>query len=241
VPAGIVHLPYNDIEAARKAIGPKTCAVVVEPIQGEGGVIPADPAFLRALREACDRHGALLIFDEVQTGMGRLGPLFAFQRYGVQPDVVTLAKALANGLPIGAMLVREQFACGLQPGDHGSTFGGSPVPCAAALAHLRVRDELHLEDHVEKMWARLFTGLHDLAERFPLLYGEPRGVGLLAGLPVRHPQDAAAIVEHARVESNVLLNKAGNNTIRMAPPLVIGPSEIDRAIAALHAATTTLT
>jgi acetylornithine/succinyldiaminopimelate/putrescine aminotransferase len=110
------------------------------------------------------------------------------------------------------------------------------VPCAAALAHLRVRDELQLEDHVEKIWGRLFTGLHDLAQRFPLIYGEPRGVGLLAGLPVRHPHDAAAIVEHARTESHVLFNKAGNNTIRMAPPLIIGPPEIDRALAALEAA-----
>jgi predicted acetylornithine/succinylornithine family transaminase len=241
LPGGFRATAFNDIHSLEQTMGGDVAALIIEPVQGENGVMCADTAFLQAARELCTKHGALLIFDEVQTGMGRLGPLFAFQRYGVQPDVVTLAKALANGLPIGAMLVREQFACGLQPGDHGSTFGGSPVPCAAALAHLRVRDELHLEDHVEKMWARLFTGLHDLAERFPLLYGEPRGVGLLAGLPVRHPHDAAAIVEHARVESNVLLNKAGNNTIRMAPPLVIGPSDIDRAIAALHAATTTLT
>ena len=240
LPGGFRVTPFNDVHTLEQLMDANVAAVILEPIQGENGVICADRAFLEAARELCTRHGALLIFDEVQCGMGRLGPLFAFQRYGVEPDVVTLAKALANGLPIGAMLVREQFASGLQPGDHGSTFGGSPIPCAAALAHLRVRDELRLEEHVEKMWGRLFTGLLRLAEQFPLVYGEPRGVGLLAGLPVRRPYDAGDVVEYARVHSNVLFNKAGNNTIRLAPPLIVEPAEIDRAVSALQTAAATL-
>jgi acetylornithine/N-succinyldiaminopimelate aminotransferase len=240
LPGGFRVTSFNDVYSLERAMDSNVAALIVEPVQGENGVICAEESFLQSARELCTKHGALLIFDEVQCGMGRLGPLFGFQRYGIEPDAVTLAKALANGLPIGAMLVREQFASGLQPGDHGSTFGGSPVPCAAALAHLRVRDELQLEDHVEKMWARLFTGLHDLAQQFPMVYGEPRGVGLLAGLPVRHPHDAASIVEHARVQWHVLFNKAGNNTIRMAPPLVIGAQEIERALRALEAAAAAL-
>jgi predicted acetylornithine/succinylornithine family transaminase len=236
LPGGFRVTPFNDVYSLERAIDEDVAALIIEPVQGENGVICADAAFLEAARTLCSKHGALLIFDEVQCGMGRLGPLFAFQRYGIAPDVVTLAKALANGLPIGAMLVREAFAQGLQPGDHGSTFGGSPVPCAAALAHLRVRDELQLQEHVEKMWARLFSRLHELHTRFPLIYGEPRGVGLLAGLPVRHPHDAAAIVDFTRTHCHVLFNKAGNNTIRMAPPLIVGAKELDRAVEALEAA-----
>ncbi len=240
LPGGFRTTPFNDVFSLKQAMSADVAALIVEPVQGENGVICAEPEFLEAARDLCTKQGALLIFDEVQCGMGRLGPLFAFQRYDIEPDVVTLAKALANGLPIGAMLVREQFAAGLQPGDHGSTFGGSPVPCAAALAHLRVRDELQLEEYVEKMWARLFAGLHDLAEKYPLVYGQPRGVGLLAGVPVRHPYDAAAIVEYSRTQCNVLFNKAGNNTIRLAPPLIVTAEEIDRAVGALDAAAANL-
>jgi acetylornithine/succinyldiaminopimelate/putrescine aminotransferase len=172
--------------------------------------------------------------------MGRIGPLFAFQHFGVRPDVVTLAKALANGLPIGAMLVREALASGLQPGDHGSTFGGSPVPCAAALAHLRVRDERGLQAHTLAMSARLIPGLRTLALRNPSVYAAPRGLGLLAGVPVLAPYEAATIVEHAREISQVLVNKAGRNTIRLAPPLVIDAAGIDRVLDALDAAAAAL-
>jgi acetylornithine/N-succinyldiaminopimelate aminotransferase len=240
LPGGFRATPFNDVSALNSAIDETVAAFIVEPVQGESGVVCASDEFLRVARELCTRKGALLIFDEVQCGMGRLGSLFAFQQFGVRPDVVTLAKALANGLPIGATLVREEFALGLQPGDHGSTFGGSPVPCAAALAHLRVRDELRLDKHVERMWGRLFAGLLELSKQHEPVYGEPRGVGLLAGLPVREPLDASLIVNHAREHSNVLFNKAGNNTIRMAPPLIITAAEIDRAIAALDTAATAL-
>lgn len=236
LPGGFQTVPFNDVAALDAAIGEHVAAFIVEPVQGENGVLPATREYLQAARDLCTERGALLIFDEVQCGMGRTGPLFAFEHFGVRPDAVTLAKALANGLPIGAMLVRLQFASGLQPGDHGSTFGGSPLPCAAALAHLRVRDETHLEAHVAAVSEHLFSGLRELARRHPHVYGEPRGLGLLAGIPVKAPHDAAGIVERARESARVLVNKAGGNTIRLAPPLIITRSEVDRAIGALEAA-----
>jgi acetylornithine/succinyldiaminopimelate/putrescine aminotransferase len=236
LPAGFRTVPFNDVDALEQTLDGDIAAFIVEPVQGENGVLPATQEFLRAARDLCSKRGALLIFDEVQCGMGRTGPLFAFQYFGVRPDAVTLAKALANGLPIGAMLVREACASGLQPGDHGSTFGGSPVPCAAALAHLRVREAIGLQSHVEAVSPILFDGLRALSRRYPALYGEPRGAGLLAGLPVREPYEAAAVVEHAREVAHVLVNKAGANTIRLAPPLIITQSEIERALAALDAA-----
>jgi acetylornithine/succinyldiaminopimelate/putrescine aminotransferase len=205
-------------------------------VQGESGVFAATHEFLHAARELCTQRGALLIFDEVQCGMGRIGPLFAFEHFGVRPDVVTLAKALANGLPIGAMLVREAFAGGLKPGDHGSTFGGSPVPCAAAITHLRVRDEMQLQMHTAEMSERLFAGLNEIARRYPAVFAKPRGVGLLAGIPVHAPYDGAGIIKHAREVSRVLFNKAGGNTIRFAPPLIMAAGDIDRAVHALDAA-----
>ena len=240
LPGGFRTVAFNDVHALSQAIDAGVAAFIVEPVQGENGVLPATQEFLQAARDLCSKHGALLIFDEVQCGMGRTGPLFAFEHFGTRPDVVTLAKALANGLPIGAMLVREAFASGLQPGDHGSTFGGSPVPCAAALAHLRVRDATGLQAHVGTVSPLLFDGLRALAQRHPRAYGEPRGLGLLAGLPVVAPFDAASIVERARENSHVLVNKAGGNTIRLAPPLIITTAEIARALEALDAAAAAL-
>lgn len=240
LPLGFSTVPFNDAAALDAAIGEDVAAFIVEPVQGESGVVPAQQTFLEAARELCTRRGALLIFDEVQCGMGRTGPLFAFERFGVRPDVVTLAKALANGLPIGAMLVRESFASGLQPGDHGSTFGGSPLPCAAALAHLRLRDDLDLEAHTTALSSVLFNGLRELASRFPQVYGEPRGLGLLAGIPVRRPYDAADITERAREDSRVLINAAGANTVRLAPPLIMTQAQAERAVRALDAAAAAL-
>lgn len=235
LPEGFRTTPFNDAAALEAAIDDRVAALIVEPVQGESGVVCATPEFLHAARELCTKRRALLIFDEVQCGMGRVGPLFAFERFGVQPDAVTLAKALANGLPIGALLLRETIAAGLQPGDHGSTFGGSPVPCAAALAHLRVRDDLGLEAHVASVSAAFFDALRALASRHPAVFGAPRGAGLLVGLPVQTPLDAATIVEALRGEYRILANKAGGNTIRFAPPLVIGKSQLQRAVDALDA------
>ena len=236
LPGGFRHTPFNDVAALEKAIDETVAAFIVEPIQGESGIVPATPEFLRAARTLCDKHGALLIFDEIQCGMGRTGPLFAFESAGVRPDVVTIAKALANGLPIGAMLLAERVASGLQPGDHGTTFGGSPVPCAAGLAHLRLRDELQLERHVAQMSVVLFEELRAIAAEFPDMFGAPRGAGLLAGLPVKDPLDAATLVTHAREQSHVLLNKAGNNTLRFAPPLIVSAEQIASGMSALRKA-----
>jgi acetylornithine/N-succinyldiaminopimelate aminotransferase len=233
LPDGFRTTPFNDVAALYHAIQSDVAAFIVEPVQGESGVHCATAQFLEAARELCTQRGVLLIFDEVQCGVGRLGPLFAFQAYGVKPDVVTLAKALANGLPIGAMLLGETFAAALAPGDHGSTFGGSPIPCAAALAHLRLRDELCLEGHVGLMSAELFAALNTVAEHHPNLYGFPRGMGLLAGLPVRSPYHAGIIVEYLREQHAILANAAGNNTIRFAPPLIVTTAHIRRLTQAL--------
>jgi predicted acetylornithine/succinylornithine family transaminase len=240
LPGGFRYTPFNDIEALKSAIDDTVAAFIVEPVQGESGVIPATREFLEAARELCAKHGALLIFDEIQCGMGRIGPLFAFRHFDVRPDVVTIAKALANGLPIGAMLLTERVASGLQPGDHGTTFGGSPVPCAAGLAHLRIRDEIGLQQNVERMSEVLFTELRAIAREFSDVFGEPRGAGLLAGLPVKDPHDAATLVTHARETSHVLLNKAGNNTMRFAPPLIVTEDQIVVAMSALRDAARSL-
>jgi acetylornithine/N-succinyldiaminopimelate aminotransferase len=232
LPRGFAFTPFNDVAALEAAIDSNVAAVIVEPVQGESGVHVADAAFLQAARRLCDAHGALLIFDEVQCGAGRLGPLFAFEAFGVVPDAVTMAKALANGLPIGVLLAGERAAGGFAPGDHGSTFGGSPIPCAAALAHLRVRDELQLEARVRERSAQLFAGLRALAARRPDAFGEPRGLGLLAGLPVREPLRAADVVTAAR-ERGLIVGTAGGNTLRWAPPLIISAAELERALTLL--------
>jgi acetylornithine/succinyldiaminopimelate/putrescine aminotransferase len=187
----------------------------------------------------CDERGALLIFDEIQCGMGRLGSLFAFESFGVTPDALTMAKALANGLPIGVLLAGERAASGLQPGDHGSTFGGSPIPCAAALAHLQVRDELALDERVRARSAQFFKRLEALARDVPEVVEAPRGMGLLIGMPVRAPYDAAAVVAAAR-ERGLILGTAGGNTLRFAPPLIVTEEDVDRAAEVLEAAVRSL-
>ena len=236
LPAGFAFVPFNDIDALDRAIDDTIAAFIVEPVQGESGVHPAERAFLEAARRFCNERGALLVFDEIQCGMGRLGTTFAFETYGVRPDVVTLAKALANGLPIGALLIDERFADALQPGDHGTTFGGSPVPCAAALAHLRVRDELRLDDHVREAAATLAAGLRDIAGAFPDVVAQPRGMGLMLGLPVLAPFSAAAIADAARDNEHLLITTAGDNTLRFVPPLVVTAEEISEALRRLRAA-----
>jgi predicted acetylornithine/succinylornithine family transaminase len=236
LPLGFSFTPFNDVDALESAIDETTAAFIVEPVQGESGITPADPAFLVAARRLTRENGALLIFDEIQCGMGRLGPLFAFESFGVKPDVVTVAKALANGLPIGAVLIDEACASGLQTGDHGSTFGGSPVPCAAALAHLRVRSSIGLEAHVAEVGALLVAGLRELERDFPKVYGPPRGRGLMLGLPVLEPFVAADIVKTAMKE-RLFINAAGANTLRFVPPLILTAEEGRRGLALLRSAT----
>ncbi|MGA8841079.1 MAG: aspartate aminotransferase family protein [Candidatus Aquilonibacter sp.] len=233
MPAGFAFTEFNDMFALDKAIDDKVAAFIVEPVQGESGVHPASVEFLAMARHLCDKRGALLIFDEIQCGMGRLGPLFAFQRFGVTPDVVTMAKALANGLPIGAMLVAESAIGALQPGDHGTTFGGSPVPCAAALAHLRVRDAIDLAAYVAVREVQLMARLADLALAFPSIISGLRGMGLLCALGLNEKYPVADVVTALR-EHGMLVGSAGGNSLRFAPPLVLGEEQIDEAYETLY-------
>jgi acetylornithine/N-succinyldiaminopimelate aminotransferase len=228
LPGDFEFVPFNDVAALEARMDDSIAAVIVEPVQGETGVHVASDAFLRAARRLCDEHGALLIFDEIQCGTGRMGKLFAFESFGVVPDVVTMAKALANGVPIGALLAGARAAGGFEPGDHGSTFGGSPLAAAAALAHLRVRDAMDLDSHVSRRSSQLFAALATIASSHPSVFGQPRGKGLLAGLPVLEPYDAADFITRAR-KRGLLLGSAAGNVIRLAPPLIVSALEIDRA------------
>ncbi|NRO97984.1 acetylornithine/succinylornithine family transaminase [Paraburkholderia sp. NMBU_R16] len=236
VPAGIVHLPYNDIEAARGAIGPKTCAVIVEPIQGEGGVIPADPAFLRTLREACDTHGALLIFDEVQTGVGRTGHLYAYMDTGVTPDILTTAKALGNGFPIGAMLTTKAIAAHFKVGVHGTTYGGNPLGAAIADKVIELVSEPALLAGVKRRGAALTARLDAIGKRFGL-FKEIRGKGLLIGAElVAAFEGQAKEFVNAAARHGVMLLIAGPNVLRFAPSLIIDDADLEEGLARLEKA-----
>jgi predicted acetylornithine/succinylornithine family transaminase len=234
LPLGFEHVAFNDVAALEAAIGETTACFLVEPVQGESGVVPATREYLQAARRLCDERGALLIFDEVQCGMGRLGRLFAHQWFDVRPDAFTLAKSLANGLPIGALVVRGDAATGLQPGDHGTTFGGSPVPAAAALEHLAIRDVVDLDAHVDAIGALLRAELTALAADHPTVFEQPRGIGLMLGLPVREPYVAGDFVK-AALDFGLFINAAGHNTLRFVPPLIISADEVRDAMQRLRA------
>jgi acetylornithine/N-succinyldiaminopimelate aminotransferase len=234
LPLGFAHVPFNDIEALDAAIDETTACFLVEPVQGESGIVPATREYLRAARRICDERGALLIFDEVQCGMGRLGRLFAHQLYDVTPDAFTLAKSLANGLPIGALIVRGEAATSLQPGDHGTTFGGSPVPAAAALEHLAIRDVVDIDAQVVTAGQLLTDELAAVARDYSDVFEAPRGIGLMLGLPVRDGRAAKTFVTHG-LDHGVFLNAAGRNTLRFVPPLIISNDEIREAAVRLRA------
>ena len=229
---GFVAVPRDDAAAMRAAIGETTAAVMIEPVQGECGVWPIADEVLEAARDACDRTGALLIFDEVQCGMGRTGTLWAFEQTPVVPDVFTSAKALAGGLPIGACVAGESAAGVLEPGDHGSTFGGGPVVAAAALATLDVIDDPELLARVRALGERLRSGLESLRERGKVAAVRVRGLMAAADL---HEPAAADVVRHA-LEERIVLNSTGPVTLRFVPPLVIGEAEVDRVLAFLEEA-----
>src|SRR6185437_6578932 len=205
---GFDQAPFGDIEAVKKAIGPQTAGILIEPLQGEGGVRAPSHAFLRALRALCDEHGLLLAFDEVQTGMGRTGDLFAYKRLGVEPDVMSLAKALGGGFPIGAVLATAEAASGMAPGSHGSTFGGNPLAVAAANAVLDVMLEPGFFDHVQKMSLLLKQKLASVVDRYPAVLSEVRGEGLLIGVKAVVP--SADLVTALR-EQKLLTVGAGDN------------------------------
>ncbi len=232
--AGFVDtVPHDDPAALTGAVTDATCAVLLEVVQGEGGVRPLDPAVLQAARDACDTHGALLIVDEVQTGIGRTGPWFAFQDTDVVPDVVTVAKALANGMPIGACIARGDAAKVFEPGDHATTFGGNPVTCAAALAVIDTIEREGLLTTAAARAQRLLAGLHELIATHPLATGV-RGRGLLLGLELAGPH--AAAVETACRERHLLVNAVGGDVVRLAPPLTVERGEVDSALSTLRAA-----
>lgn len=229
---GVRFCPWDDLAAASATIGPATAAVAVEPVQGEGGVRPASPEFLRGLACLCRERGALLVVDEVQCGLGRTGRLFAHQHAGITPDILTLAKPLGGGLPLGAVLLRNELANAIAVGDHGSTFGGNPVAAAAALAVLeRVTAEGFVEEVAGK-GAFLLKGLLRIAKRYPGAVAEVRGLGLMVGVELKGP--AAPVVKGLR-ERGVLATKAGDNVLRLLPPLIIKRSEIRTFLDALDA------
>jgi len=225
---GFKHVPYNDLSAMEAEIGPQTCAIFVEPIQGEGGVIVPDAGYLKGLRELCDQHGLLLIFDEVQTGVGRTGRWFAHQWDGVTPDIMSLAKGLGGGVPIGATLCTLEAGKGFAPGAHATTFGGNPLATRAGLTVLKVLEEEGYVTHAEEMGERLGAAFAELVARHPKLLTAHRGRGLLRGLVVADGVDRAQLVTSAR-ERGLLLTNAGSDTLRVCPPLIIGPAHIERA------------
>ncbi|MBN9149547.1 MULTISPECIES: aspartate aminotransferase family protein [unclassified Nitrobacter] len=230
---GFDQVPLDDIDAVKKAIGPATAGILIEPLQGEGGVREPSHAFFRGLRQLCDEHGLLLVFDEVQTGMGRTGELFAYKRIGVTPDVMSLAKALGGGFPIGACLATAEAASGMTPGSHGSTFGGNPLAVAAANAVLDVMLEPGFLERTRKMSLLLKQKLASVVDRHPDVLSEVRGEGLLIGLKAVVP--SGDLVGALR-EEKLLTVGAGDNVVRLLPPLIVGETEIDEAVLRLERA-----
>lgn len=235
---GFAHVPWNGLDAIRAATGPRTVAVLLEPIQGEGGVNVPAPGFLQGVRDWCTRNNLLLILDEVQTGIGRTGTLWAYQQEGIEPDIMCVAKALSGGVPIGAVLAREEIAAHLVPGDHGSTFGANPLAAAAGVATLR-----HILDHglparAARASERLVARLRSLEDRLPVVT-EVRGRGLL--LAVAFSRDIAAEVVSACRERGLLANGVRPNAIRLMPPLTVTDDEIDRACDILEQAIAAVT
>ena len=225
---GFTHVDFNDIGAIEKAITKNTCAVLLEPIQGESGVkIPA-PDYLGEVRKLCDRHGILLILDEVQTGMGRTGKLFAYEHSGITPDIMTLAKGLGGGVPIGAMLAIDAVAAAFVPGTHGSTFGGNPLACSAAIATIDVLiEDGFILDQCKRMGEYFKKKLEELQKEFPSIIAEVRGVGLLVGMELT--RDGAPIVQ-ACLERGLLINCTAGNILRFMPALIITEKEIDHLV-----------
>ena len=232
---GVTHVAYGDLAAVRAAMGPDVAGILVEPVQGEGGVLPAPPGFLRELRALADQHGALLLADEVQTGIGRTGSFLAFQHEGVVPDVVALAKALGGGVPIGAMVCKKFLEEALPPGSHGSTFGGNPLASAAALAVLDVLENDGLLDQVKVRGEELSALLAKTAAKFPKLVECARGRGLLQALVLREGIDARKVMSTLQ-QSGVLLTIAGGQALRFSPPLVISKAELEEGVGLLERA-----
>ncbi len=230
---GFDHVPFNNMNAVRDAIGPATAGIIVEPVQGEGGVRPADMQFLRDLRAACDEFGLVLGLDEVQSGMGRTGKLFAYEWAGIEPDVLSAAKGIAGGFPLGAVLAKEFVAKNMVPGTHGSTFGGNPLACAAGNAVLDVILAPGFLEDVERKGHKLRTGLEKITRTYPQVFEDVRGLGLLIGMKCVVPQGE---VQAACLAEGLLAITAGENVLRLAPPLVITDADVDEALGMLDRA-----
>ncbi|MDQ7985980.1 aspartate aminotransferase family protein [Pseudomonas sp. G34] len=227
---GITHVPYNDLEALKAAISDKTCAVVIEPIQGEGGVLPADLAYLQGARELCNQHNALLVFDEVQSGVGRSGHLYAYQHYGVTPDVLSSAKSLGGGFPIAAMLTTEALASHLAVGTHGTTYGGNPLGCAVAEALLDVVNTPEVLEGVKAKHQRFKSRLLQIGEKYAVFSGV-RGMGLLIGAVLSDAwKGKARAFFDAAAEENLMILQAGPDVVRFAPSLVVEDADIDEGL-----------
>ena len=220
LPPGFVHVPYNDLEALKAATNEKTAAVMLEPVMGEIGVIPAAPGYLEGVRKWCDEQNLLLILDEVQTGLGRTGRWFGFQHAGIEPDVMTLAKGLGGGVPIGAVLAAPK-ADVFEPGDHGSTFGGNPLACRAALAVLATVEAEGLVGHAAEVGELLHSTLEDLGQKLV------RGVGLMQALVFEEPK--AKAFQNACLENGLIVNAVDDNTIRCVPPLILSAAQVEQA------------
>ncbi len=227
--AGFSHVPFDDIDALIQAVDDQTAAIMIEPVQGEGGVRPPSPDYLAKVRQLCDDTGCLLIFDEIQTGMGRTGKLFAHEHFGVVPDIMTLAKALANGLPLGAMLATDEIAEVFGPGSHATTFGGGPVITAAGLAVCRLFDDTQIVAKAAETGAYFKKALSDLAAKCPVIT-EVRGMGLMLGACLSIP---AAPVVKACMERGFLINAVQDHILRFVPPLIIEKRDIDALVECL--------
>jgi acetylornithine/N-succinyldiaminopimelate aminotransferase len=233
MPGGFRCVAHNDIEALKSAINPDTAAIMLEPIQGESGVRPSDEAYIQAARTLCDEHGLLLIFDEVQTGIGRTGTFFAWEQMGARPDIVTIAKGLGNGVPIGAMLAREEVAKAFVPGTHGSTFGGNFLSCAAALATIQALEEEGLMERAQNVGKYLQEQLQAWGEKSGLIEST-RGRGLMVGAALTQP--IARELMKAALERGLVFNAVGDTTLRFLPPYCISEADVDEAIAKIDAA-----
>jgi predicted acetylornithine/succinylornithine family transaminase len=225
---GFRHVPFNDIEAMEKAVTENTCAIMLEPVQGEGGVVIPERDYLRNIRNLCNSHNLLLILDEVQTGMGRTGRLFAHEHSGVSPDIMTIAKGLGGGVPIGAMLATDNIASAFQPGNHATTFGGNPLVCAAAIATLEtILEDGFILDQCNRMGQYLKDRLGDLKTKFPDLVRDVRGAGLMIGMEMTGACDS---IVKACLEKGVLINCTAGNVLRFIPALTVQKKDIDQLI-----------
>ncbi len=228
---GIKFADYNDLESVKAQVNEKTCAIIMETVQGEGGIYPATEEFLKGVRALCDEHHMLLILDEIQCGMGRTGVMFAWQKYGVKPDVMTTAKALGNGVPIGAFLASGKAATAMIPGDHGTTYGGNPFVTAAAAKVLQLFETRNIVEHVKEIGEYLWEKIEELASQYPIIT-EHRGGGLIQGIEFSIP--VAPIVEKAIFQEKLVIISAGTNIIRLVPPLVIEKEHVDAMILKLE-------